>query len=253
MGYIKQDRLTSKSYWENYYSNHYAEASKIVSVCSYYDNYWDTLLGEDSKDKSLIEIGGYPGRYLAYLSHKYGVVPTCLDFNSDTSQIDGTFAAMGVKNYSIIQEDVLSYEPQERYDYVISNGFIEHFEDYDTVLDLHMQYLKSEGKLLVMIPNMKGYVKLYKSLVDKKNLKIHNLKSMSLKTFELFAKRHNLEVLELRYFGEFPHTVHQDLNTFQTFLYKIHRLLFKKWLNTFVVKYPSKYFSSGIIAIYKYS
>ena len=36
----------------------------------------------------------------------------------------------------------------------MSNGFIEHFEDYDAILDLHVDYLNANGRLLVMIPTL---------------------------------------------------------------------------------------------------
>ena len=61
-------KLTSRSYWENYYIKQHTDKSHIVNVCSYYDRFWDTFFSGDSKTKSLIEIGGFPGRYLAYLA-----------------------------------------------------------------------------------------------------------------------------------------------------------------------------------------
>lgn len=35
--------------------------------------------------ETIIEIGAYPGRFLAYLSSKYSLEATVLDFNSDTN------------------------------------------------------------------------------------------------------------------------------------------------------------------------
>jgi len=248
---MSKNKLTTKLYWENYYKSQHTDISHIVNVCSYYDAYWDMLLGENSKRKELIEIGGFPGRYLAYLASKYGVKPTCLDYNSNTTQIEDAFQTMGVDDYKIIQDDFTKHQPKVLYDYVISNGFIEHFENYDKILDLHLKYLNQNGKLLIMIPNMRGYVKFYKGLVDKKNLEIHNLKSMSLNVFKNFAKRNDLKISLLTYFGDFPHTVHQDLGTVQKIIYKSHRFFFKKWGNTIVNKYPSKLYSSGIIGIFE--
>src|SRR5690606_23083444 len=100
--------------------------------------------------RSLIEIGGFPGRYLAYLANQYSLVPTCLDYNSDISQIEGSFKVMNVPEYNIIQEDFTKHKPIERYDYVMSNGFIEHFKNYDTILDLHVEYMSDKGRLMIM-------------------------------------------------------------------------------------------------------
>lgn len=221
-------------------------------MCSYYDEFWDQFIGLNSPGgKTIIEIGGYPGRYLAYLSSKYGLIPTCLDYNSNSSQIEKSFKVMGVKNFSIIQEDFTAYQPKQDYNYVLSNGFVEHFEDFNSILDLHTKYLKPDGKLCILIPNMKGYIKLYKQLVDSENLKIHNLNSMSLGVFKNFADRHELKISKLTYFGGFPYTVHQPLNLFQKVIFKVHWYLFRKWLNKILIKNPSPSFSSSIIAIFE--
>lgn len=246
-----EDKLTTKKYWETYYQNSHVNKQHIVTVCSYYDSIWDVFVKESDAPKNLLEIGGFPGRYLAYLSNRYKLEPTCLDYNSDISQIEGSFKVMDVSNYSIIQEDFTTYKPHKVFDYVMSNGFIEHFENFDNILDLHVEYMADNGRLLVMIPNMRGYVKFYKYLVDYKNLKMHNLKCMKLKVFNDFAERHNLSILHLDYFGGFAFGVHQKSNIMQKIIFKGHRLIFKFFLNDRLKKNPSKYFSSAIIAIFE--
>lgn len=246
-------KLTTKAYWEQYYAHNHAQKKHIIHVCSAYDKYWDILIQQNAQNKSLIEIGGYPGRYLAYVGSRYNLNVTCLDYNSDTAQIKNCLKAMEVHNYELLVEDFTTYEPENQYDFLLSNGFIEHFENFDEILDLHVKYLKKNGRMLVMIPNMRGYIKFYKYLVDYKNLKIHNLKSMRKTVFESFAERNNLKVIHLSYFGGFPLNVHQKLNFLQKVIYKIHRLLFKNFLNSFIEKYPSSFYSSGIIGIFEKS
>lgn len=245
------DKLTTKEYWEAYYKHSHVNKQHIITVCSYYDKIWNIFIKASSETKSLIEIGGFPGRYLAYLANKYQLDPSCLDYNSDVKQIEGSFKLMDVPVYHVIQEDFTEHIPEKKYDYVMSNGFIEHFENYDAILDLHVNYMADKGRLFVMIPNMKGYVKFYKYLVDYKNLKVHNLKCMRLKVFEDFAKRQNLSILHLDYFGGFPLGVHQENNFLQKLIYKGHRLIFKYFANDRLIKNPSKYFSSAIIAIFE--
>lgn len=245
------DTLTTQEYWESYYTSTQVNRKRIESVCSYYDGFWNQFIEDKKEEQSLIEIGGFPGRYLAYIGSKYKVKPTCLDYNSDKQVIESTFELMGVDDYHIIQEDFTKFKTQKQYDYVISNGFIEHFEDFDTILDLHIDYMKDQSKLMVMIPNMRGYIKFYKYLVDYKNLKIHNLKCMHLKVFRDFAERHDLKINYLSHYGGFPLGVHQKSNILQKITYKVHRLFFKFLLNPYLMKHPSRYFSSTIIAIFE--
>lgn len=248
---MNKKEFTSKTYWEKYYSHSHAEKDHIENVCSYYDRFWNFLFRDIKKGAQLIEIGGFPGRYLAYLGAKYKIEPTCLDYNSDLSQIENSFDIMGVEKYSVLQEDFTSYSPKQQYDYVISNGFIEHFEDFDNILDLHITYLKPGGKTLIMIPNKRYLRQIYGYLCDYENLKAHNLKAMSLSVFENFANRNNLEVNLLQYYGGFPFSVHQKLNFFQKIIFKIMRICFKYWINPILMKHPSKYFSSTIIGIFQ--
>lgn len=248
---MKSNKLTTKEYWEDYYKGNHADRKHIVNVCSYYDLFWEQLFEDDVEGNSLIEIGGFPGRYLAYLSSKYKVVPTCLDYNSDTSHIENSFKIMDVSTYNILQKDFTTFMPDETYDYLTSNGFIEHFDDFDTILDLHVQYLKPGGRMLIMIPNKRYLRRLYGYLCDYENLKAHNLKSMKLKVFKDFAIRNKLNIVNLQYYGGFPFSVHQKLNIIQKIIYKITRLLFKKFFNPILIQYPSKYFSASIIAIFE--
>ena len=105
--------------------------------------------------------------------------------------------------------------------------------------------------MLIMIPNMKGYIRLYKYFVDYKNMKIHNLECMSLKVFKTFSDRNNLKTLKLNYFGGFPFNVHQKLNVFQKIIFQVHRFVFKRMLNKLIIKKPSKILSSTIIGIFE--
>jgi 2-polyprenyl-3-methyl-5-hydroxy-6-metoxy-1,4-benzoquinol methylase len=245
------EKLTTRNYWENYYKNNHADKKHIVNTCSQYDSYWDEFIKEDSQSKSIIEIGGYPGRYLAYLADKYKLEPTCLDYNSDTTQIERTFAVMNVGTYHLLDKDFTEYQTEVQYDYVISLGFVEHFDDFNAILDKHTAYLKPGGKMLIMIPNKRYLRRFYGYLLDYKNLKAHNLKCMSLKTFQDFGQRNNLKVSCLEYNGGFQFSVHQKLNFLQKLIFKATRIIFKFGLNPYIEKHPSKYLSASIIGVFE--
>ncbi len=247
---MTENRYTDKKYWEHYYQTSNIKIDRIKNIVGLYDKYWEKLISS-CKDtpNSIIEIGAYPGRYLAYLSWKYNLVPTALDFNSDTTKIEDCFKAFNVSNYKCIQADFLEFTTDKKYDLVISNGFVEHFENFEEVMDKHCDYLLPSGAMLIMIPNMRYLKKWYATTLDADNLKIHNLKVMKLKVFRDFATRNNLKIELLTYFGGFPFTVHQKLNFFQKGIYQVFRRFFKL-VNPVIMRYPNRFFSSSIIAIY---
>lgn len=249
---METTKLTTQSYWENYYSLSNVNKDAVVRVCSVYDRFWQKLISHNRLEHpdTIIEIGGYPGRYLAYLASTYKLTPTSLDFNSDREKINETMAAFRIDKFHVIQTDFLKHQPTEQFDIVISNGFIEHFANFNEVMDKHVAYLKEGGTMLIMIPNKRWLRKWYGMLVDHKNLKAHNLKSMRKKVFTDFADRNGLELLEFTYFGGFAYSPHQSLNTIQKIIYKSFSLVFKK-LNPFIARHPNAFFSSSIVACFK--
>lgn len=250
---MKSNEYTTKAYWEDYYRQSAVNQKQIEQICGRYDAFWDQLVAScHHAPQSIIEIGAYPGRYIAYLAARYGLEATALDYNSDRSKIEEAFEVMKVKRYEIIQADFLKYEPTHQYDLVISNGFIEHFENYDEVLDRHYSFLAPGGAILVMIPNKRYLRKWYGWLVDYSNLRAHNLKCMKLGTFKNFAKRSQLDLVYLDYYGGFPYRVHQKLNQVQTIIYATFRNI-SLLINPWIQKKPNRFLSSSMIAIFRKS
>lgn len=248
---IINNEITNKPYWELYYKNKTVDIDVIKNTGKVYDHYWSTCINE--KTASVIEIGAFPGRYLAYLADKYKLHPTGLDFQSDLSLIEQTFEALGIKDYGLINEDFLKWEAKTKYDLVLSIGFVEHFENYEEVIAKHFQILNENGEVFFQIPNKRYLRKWYGMIADRENLKAHNLRVMSLKVFEQAAIKNGMEIKTLEYFGPFQYALHgMGNNAFRKFMFNASRFLFKTLkLNRLVEKYPSKFWSASIICILK--
>jgi 2-polyprenyl-3-methyl-5-hydroxy-6-metoxy-1,4-benzoquinol methylase len=245
-------KYTDQQYWNRYYKPSSAQREQIEKICSEYDELWEKWIHSCSTPpRTVIEIGAYPGRYIAYFGSKYNLEVTGLDFNSDTEKIKTSMETMGVDNYHLVHADFLKHQPDKKYDLVFSNGFIEHFENYQDVLDLHVPYLNENGALMVMIPNLRYTRKYFGLAVDRANLEMHNLKCMNLGTFKEFAKRNHLHIVHLGYFGGFAYAPHTgDLNLLQKIIAKAFRLIFKN-LNPYLRKRPTRWYSCNIIAIFR--
>ncbi len=243
--------LTSKKYWENYYSTSQTGENEIIKICSVYDNLFEKLIASCSyPPMTIIEIGAYPGRFLAYLSAKYSLEATALDYNPDKNKILESFSSTGGLLKEIIQADFIHYEPLQNYDLILSNGFIEHFLNYDEILDRHVRFMNKGGAMLIIIPNKRYLRKWYGFLVDRENLKAHNLKCMKLKVFREFARRNGLLIKYLSYYGGFAYKVHQELNLFQKIVYKIIRAI-ALILKPFIESHPNSFWSGSIVGIFQ--
>lgn len=242
--------LTSKQYWQDYYQESSEDREMITKICGSYDYFWDMLVKSCAyKPQTILEIGAFPGRYIAYLSSKYNLLPTGLDFNPDEEKFARSMHAMSVEKFEYVCTDFLTQTPQQQYDLVFSNGFIEHFSNYDEVLDKHATYLKKGGAMMVMIPNKKYLRKIYGYILDYKNLKAHNLKCMHLNVFEQFANRNNLHINYLSFYGGFAYKVHQPLSIWQRLIYSPVRFLSLK-LRGVLSRHPSKWYSGTIVAVF---
>jgi len=88
--------LTSRKYWEDYNRSSTTEKAEITRICSRYDDLFNMLVEACKQPlETTIELGAYPGRFLIYLSAKYSLEATALDFNSDTSKIVDSLTSMG--------------------------------------------------------------------------------------------------------------------------------------------------------------
>lgn len=242
--------LTSREYWIDYYKASSEDKETLIRICGKYDSFWDLLHKScASKPKSILEIGAFPGRYLAYVASRYQLDATGIDFNPTIEKFERNMKIMGVDRYEYICTDFLNHTPVEKYDLVISNGFIEHFDNFNHVLDLHAKYLCNGGSMLIMIPNKRFLRFIYGNLLDRKNQLAHNLKCMKLSVFRDFAVRNNLTIKYLSYQGGFAYKVHDQLNPFQKIIYHPVRYLSIK-LNRFLSSNPSKWWSGTIISIF---
>lgn len=244
------DRLTTREYWSSYYSHNNADRDEIEHICGEYDDVWNILVNScKKKPETIIEIGAYPGRFLSYLASRYQLYPTALDFNPDLAAIEKSMAAMNVKNFRCINKDFLAFRPLKRYDLVVSIGFIEHFVNFDEVLDLHCNYVDENGAMLIMIPHMRYGQYLHRKIFDQENLDIHNLECMKTSVFEKFAERNDLQIRHLSYFGGFLTNVHKPLHGVKDLCNRVERKAFKL-INPVLSKHPSRFYSSTLIGIF---
>jgi cyclopropane fatty-acyl-phospholipid synthase-like methyltransferase len=243
------ESLTTQQYWQSYYTGT-DERSEIERICGEYNAIWEILINScERKPENIIEIGAYPGRFLAYLASRYGLRATALDFNPDFATFERTMSLMRVKNFQYINEDFIEFNPRERYDLVLSIGFIEHFNHFDEVMDLHCNYLKPGGAMLIMVPHMRYGQYIHRRIFDRENLEIHNRKCMKKSVFRRFAKRNRLKIQHLSYFGGFLTNVHKPLNGWKDIGNRIERRAFRL-VNPILTKFPSALYSSTLIGIF---
>ncbi len=256
---MTNDKLTEKQHWDAYWSefNLPVEVQKsntnllVNEELNIFEKYFP------KKPLSILEIGGAPGQYLAYMHKQFGYKISCLDYSEvGCKKTIENFKLLNIP-VNVYQQDIFSNLTNlPKFDIVYSMGLIEHFEDVSKVIEKHLDLLQPGGLLMLGLPNFKGVNGAFLKRLAPVLISQHNLKTMDIRTWTTFEKKFNLQQVFKGYIGGFePMTfLIKEKNTF------FNRILFLKArvLNRifhahfkFLRKYNSRYFSSYIIGIYR--
>ena len=220
-------KLTDKDYWESIYEVQSESSSRIKLLLrklastsffnfffrAYYDYLlWDHVFPESIESlhsgQLVIEIGSAPGDFLVRFSKRFGFTPFGIEYTTyGASQNRKAFINNDLNPNNVIEQDFFSdefiFQNKEKFDLVISRGFIEHFENLDDVIRRHVELIKPGGLLIVLIPNLRGIYWLWTRIFNPEQLKLHNLEIMKLDSFSRLFELDNISSLKCSYFGTF--------------------------------------------------
>jgi SAM-dependent methyltransferase len=171
MDFVNQD------YWDNSYKKLNLDYSHLNDEIT---EFLETYFFSKVKEGNVFEVGCFPGRYLNIFGRK-GFELNGIDTTSRVK--DDLPEYFKSKNYTIgsfEQGDFLNLNESQKFDAVVSFGFIEHFDNWDVMIQKHINITKKGGYVVITVPNFSGKIQwLLHRLLDNENLKRHNIKSMN--------------------------------------------------------------------------
>ena len=155
-----------------------------------------------------IEIGSAPGRHLVRMHGELGCDVWGLEYSPEGAAANRElFARSGIDPGHVIEadlfEDGLGARIGDRFDIVLSRGFIEHFDDPGMAIERHLRLLRPGGTLVVSIPNMRWANYLQALLFCRRLIPLHNREIMRMKSFESLFDPDRLESVFCDYFGTY--------------------------------------------------
>lgn len=195
--------------------------------------------------KDVFEIGCFPGRYLNVFGEK-GYELNGVDLTPRVLELNDFFLKRGYKVGQIQKEDFQKLKTR-KYDLVCSFGFIEHYKKFIEIIDMHSGILKENGTLLITAPNFRGGLQyIYHKILDDKNLKKHNLKSMSPRKWEQHLIDCGFQIIYCGYIGSelWKENYNSKNNSFKIFERILTVMI--KFMNS---KFPNNSFSSAYCVI----
>ena len=258
MGIKNSEELTDQSFWDDYWKN--CKIPNTVDLENSFDRCVACELKKrinDGKGKSVLEIGCAPGRWLSFLAKEFGMIPSGIDYSAEG--IEATrrnFEYLNLRFGELRSADFLTAEPFEKYDMVISLGFIEHFDNPDDIVAKHLGWLKPGGMLILGVPNFRGIYEPIQKILSNNILEKHNLEIMTLGYFRSLASKFNLELLSASYLGSFEPCLFIDENEKPNFFHILinHFLQLSKKIRKWKAldHINNKFISSYILATYRH-
>lgn len=253
------DKLTEKQYWSDLWKSvelpleikRKDSSPNILAEIDIFEKYLP-------KGKlTMLEIGGAPGQYLAYFHKEFGYKVSCIDY----TQIgcDKTIENFKILNIpvSVYHKDIfLRNLKLPLFDIVCSFGFVEHFNDLNNALQVHLNYIKPGGILLFGMPNFLGVNRWFLKKLAPDMLKTHNLNSMDINTWQKFENVNDLKVIYKGYIGGFEpgaFLIKERNSIGNNLIFFLARVLNKIFRNNLKVlrKFNSKYTSGYVMGMYQ--
>lgn len=194
------NKLTTKEFWVHPVTDEYRfSRHESHGIDAFIKKYIPK-----NKNGNCIEIGSYPGPHLTTFGD-LGYTLNGIDFHPDNRI--GLPAWLKSQNYltgEFLSIDFFEFEANKKYDAVASFGFIEHFINYKEVIAKHASIVNDGGYLIITTPNFRGWLQ-YRlhNIFDKKNLALHNTKSMNPRIWKTLLEESGFEIIFHGYFGNF--------------------------------------------------
>jgi SAM-dependent methyltransferase len=191
--------LVEQKYWDESYKDFhfYIPNDAVTRLLDRYSA---------SEQTEVFEIGCFPGRYLAHLGKK-GMTVSGMDLAPETeTALVQWMQSQKIQTGFIKQGDVLKYisDTQDKYPFVCSFGFIEHFRNFKEIIQLHARVTAKNGLLIITTPNFRGGIQRFlHTNLDKENLKRHYLPSMRPDIWKSLLEENGFTIQFAGYFGGF--------------------------------------------------
>lgn len=166
------DPLTEKKHWDtNWQGNNLRDLSYRIELRwlrRYLYSKMDEIFAASLPNgpRTFFEVGCGGGKWLVYFGKRFGYSVSGIDYSeSGVLEASRSVSLAGMKA-DVIHGDIFSARLKNSYDVVLSDGFLEHFDNTAETLSYMAAHVRKGGHLITIVPNLTGFQKFLLSLFN---------------------------------------------------------------------------------------
>lgn len=156
---------------------------------------------------SVLEIGGAPGQFIAYVARNRRCRGAVLDYSPHGCAITRENLTLLDVPIDVYEGDMFATDLPRSFDVVYSLGVVEHFDSLTEAVAAHSALVRPGGRLLIGMPNLIGINGWFARRINPARCAKHNGESMRLSTWTRFESDLRLRRLFRSYVGGFEPNV----------------------------------------------
>jgi SAM-dependent methyltransferase len=153
----------------------------------------------DAGGGEAIEIGCVPGNCLIYLAKEFGYRVSGVDYSDQLSYVRENLRWNGIVDTDLFHSDFFQFQPPTKYDLVFSYGFVEHFDDYESVVRKHEELASPGGFVVIIVPNLTHLHRVLCGRFAPATLAVHRFPLMHRDILRATLESTGMEVLYCKY------------------------------------------------------
>jgi SAM-dependent methyltransferase len=199
----RSDTLVEKEFWETEYYWATVQPPIRPDLDMPFDRSMASALerlAPAGPDDRVLEVGCAPAKWLGFYGDRFGSHVEGIEYSEKGARLSqDNLDALGVSG--VIHHDDFFTCPVTEYDLVLSFGFIEHFDDLESVFARHVEFVRPGGRLVIGVPNFRGVNRVLQRWADPGYLALHNLRAIDSGFYRRAGERHGLTRLDQAYIG----------------------------------------------------
>lgn len=249
--------ITEKSFWENYWGN--IQLPKKVDFSFKNDNVIANAILNNipkaKKNELALEIGCAPGKWMLFFYEH-------LNYDIEGFEYLDTAAKKTIENlilcgvdesrFEVKTSDFLKEKAIPFYTVVSSFGFVEHFENYQDIIQKHFEFAVDAGYVVIGFPSFRGlnyYIQQAIDMLAGTNIIAnHNINMMNVDMIEDVIQKLNKKIIYIDYIGGLEFGLF-NMNEIRNIYVRLIVKIIVKFLSLLFKKSKNKYIASYLLVI----